>query len=343
LSISQEINSYLCITLLIFSPYSKILEEDTNTELRAYFKYEGKQVEDGFLDARKSAQVLLGMDEALRFFLYQENSSLQKMEFEIPIRIHKGSWEALLPENFNELLIKGALTWGAAKYIGKAVEQMAINDFKDVGFKQIFKKSFKAMVWTIKMARHLGTITKKSFKNLEFSEDNSLTKIKNEKGEELWVPTEYLEVFANCPETLFNKLAKIVEEERELVIGYNDNGKEEVRITYKQKSIFVKPEVEEEILFPELKDGDYVELGGHITRGNENSNTIGFLHSDHILTCFPDEGKIIDYKNALFTNCTIKGFVQRTDKDGNFIEKRPKIRFLSVEIIDKEKQKKLFE
>lgn len=313
-------------------------------EVFSFIKFEGKRVEDGYLDARKSGEALIGIDEVLRFFIHQENPELKNYEFEIPVRVQKGSWEALFTESLDELLIKGALAWGGAKYLGKALEKMAENDFEKVGFKNIFKKSFKAMSWIVKMAIHLGTFKKKRFRDIEFSEDNSQVKINDGQNNELWVPTEYLEVFANCPENLFSKLAKIVEEERELVIGYNSEEKvEEVRINHSSKFIFTSNVESEEELFSELKHGDYVEIEGHVTRGNENSNTIGFLYSEHILTCYPEEGNIKRHRNALFSNCKLQGFVDREDRNGQIIEKRPKIRFLKLEVIDTEdKQYEIF-
>lgn len=311
-------------------------EEDKITEqVFSFIKFDGKRVEDGYLDARKSGEALIGIDEALRFFIHQENPSLKDYEFEIPVRVKKGSWEALFPEMLDELLVKGAITWVATKYLGKVVEKMAENDFKEVGFKTIFKNSFKAMTWVIKMALHLGTLTRKKFRDIEFSQDNKLTKIKNEENEELWVPTEYLELFANCPDSLFSKIAKIIEEERELVVGYSESGKiEEVSVSVTKKFIFTKSEEAAEVLFPELKHNEYAELEGHVTRGNEKANTIGFLYQDHILTCYPEEGNIKRYRNAMFSNCLLKGFIDREDKNGQTNEKRPRIRFLALEIID---------
>ncbi len=100
----------------------------------------------------------------------------------------------------------------------------------------------------------------------------------------------------------------------------------------------------DETLFPELIHDLFVELEGHITRGNENSNTIGFMYEGHILTCYPSSGNIKDFKSTLFTNCTLRGYVDRLHKKtGEFIEKRPRIKF--VEIISNESdenQKKLF-
>lgn len=102
----------------------------------AVIKYEGKLVEDGFLDARKAGEALWGIDESLRYFIYQEEPQVQKIEFEIPVRIQKGSWEALFPSNLDEVLIKTVLAWGAGKYFGQALSEMGKNDFQNFGFKK---------------------------------------------------------------------------------------------------------------------------------------------------------------------------------------------------------------
>lgn len=313
-------------------------------EIFAHIKYEGELVKDGFLDARKSGEALIGIDESLRYFLYQEDKKFRKIEFEIPVRIKKGSWETIFLENFDAILIKTSLSWGASKYFGSALSEMAKNDFKDIGFKDIFKKSFIAMTWVLKIAKHLGTLTKKKFENLKFTKNNTQVLLTNSRGEVLIVPYEYLEVFSNCPDKLFSNLAKVIDVERELVIGYSENQKFEfVKINNKEKQIFIANDEDDETLFPELIHNSYVELEGHITRGNEKSNTIGILYEGHILTSYPSDGNVKEFKNTLFTNCIIKGYIDRLDKAGEFIEKRPRIKF--IEILSNEpenKQTKLF-
>lgn len=140
-----------------------------------------------------------------------------------------------------------------------------------------------------------------------------------------------MELYTNCPQTIFNKLARIVEEERELIFGVYDQGQTlQEKITYTYKGIFSKTDEEDEIVLPELKHGIYVELEGRITRGNEKSNTIGFLYQGHIVTCYPEKGNIKRHRSKLFSNCLIKGFVDRMDKDGNINEKRPRIKFIDA-------------
>lgn len=321
--------------------------EQEKNEIFAHIKYEGELVRDGFLDARKAGEALIGIDESLRYFIFQEDKKFRKIEFEIPVRIRKGSWETIFLENFDAILIKTALTWGASKYFGSALSEMAKNDFKDIGFKDVFKKSFIAMTWVLKIAKHLGSLTKKKFENIKFAKNNTEVLITNNIGEVLIVPYQYLEIFSNCPDKLFSNLAKVIDVERELIIGYNDTDNknfEFVKINNNEKQIFISNDLDDETLFPELTHNSYVELEGHITRGNEKSNTIGFLYEGHILTSFPTEGNVKEFKNVLFTNCIIKGFIDRLDKKtGEFIEKRPRIKF--IEILSNEpenRQTKLF-
>lgn len=307
-----------------------------NEDVLAYIKYDGNLVQDGYLDARKSGEVLVGIDEVLRYFIYQENPEIKNFEFEIPVRIRKGSWEAIFPENIENYALGAFGLWMAGKYVGSALEEIAKNDFKDVSLTLIFKSAFENILKVVKLAKHLGTLAKKKFEQVIFSENNEFVKITNDNGEELWVSVEVLELYSNCPQTLFSKLTKIVEEERELTIGIEEGDLFiEEKITTRSKHIFTKVEDEDETVLPELRHGEYVELQGHITRGNEKANTIGFLYQGHIITCYPDSGNIKQHKSKLFNNCVLKGFVDRQDKDGNVNEKRPRIRFLEVQDLEK--------
>ena len=130
-----------------------------------YFKYSGALVEEGFLDTRKSAKALLGFDEALRFFLSQEFPYFKDQEFEIPVKIQKGSWEALIPDTLEKwLLTCGGLV--TTTYLTTAAKKMAENDFKDLSFTKIFKNAFKALQWFIKIGKHVGNLKKKSFEKI---------------------------------------------------------------------------------------------------------------------------------------------------------------------------------
>lgn len=306
--------------------------KEENENILAFIKYQGKLVESGYLDARKSGEVLLGIDELLKFFITKENPELQEYDFEIPVKVRKGSWETIIPEHIDSIALPAFLIWMAGKYAGSALEEIAKNDFKDVSFKEIFKQAFKNIINVIKLATHLSSINVKKFENVKFSDHNDSVQIRNDKGEELWIPFEVLELYTDCPQNIFNKLSKIVEEDRELSIGLNDNGVTiNEKITTHTKYIFSKIEEENDtFILPELVHGNYVELEGHITRGNEKSNTIGFLYGGHIITCFPESGNIKSHKNNMFSSCVLKGYVDRLDKDGKIKEKKPRVKFTKI-------------
>jgi len=296
----------------------------------AYLKYDGKLVENGLLDTRKAAEALLGLDESIRFFLSEEYPELKTVDFEIPVRIQKGSWEALIPENIDQFIIQGIITWGAAKYIGNALGEMAKNDFKNVSFSNLFKQIFKGMSWLIKIALHRGSMRKQKIDNLKFQNNNELIGVPNDKLEYIYVQRNIVELFLKCPETLFAKITNVIEQDREMEIGLTDDEESILRLTYSQKSIFSIEEEKDEILFPELAHNDNVELEGYVTRGNENSNSIGFLYNGHILNCHPQKGSVVRYKNEMFTDCKIKGNIDRKDKFGEISEKKPKIIFTEL-------------
>lgn len=310
----------------------------------AYFKFEGETVKDGYLDARKSAEALIGIDEIFRFFLYKKSPELSSIDFELPVRTRKGSWETLIPENIGDW-INIVLATGTTYYAGSAIKKMAQNDIGDKGFKDVFKGIIKGIKWIIQIGKHLKTLNKKKFEKFELKETKGVQfiGIYNDNNEILYVPKIYLELFTQIPETIFSRLTKIVEDERALKIGFseneandNDDTKGEVAVTLKDKQIFYTPK-DDDTLFPELVDSQYTELKGRITRGNENSNTIGFAYNNHILTCYPINGNIVEDRTYFFGECIIKGYVNRLDKNGIFKEKKPRIAYMEIVKVEDEK------
>ena len=309
------------------------------TSFLGYFKYTGEAVASGYLDARTSAEALIGIDEVLRYFLYQENEALQEIEFEIPVKVQEGSWETLIPDTLGEWLMT-ALGAGATTYLTTALKKAAENDFKDKGIKDIVKEAFKAIKWVVKIAVHMKSLTVKQFTKAEFTIEGKredVVSIKNDSGLPIYVPQVYLDTYAKCPDKLFSRLTKLIKEGRELEIDINpalpkdaDDTEGAAVITTADKYVFTQKEDEEDIILPELVHQQYVELEGHITKGNEKANTIGLDYKRHILICIPANGNIISYKNLLFTNCTVKGYVDRTDDNGEVTEKKPKITFIDL-------------
>lgn len=299
----------------------------------AYIKYEGEDIEDGFFDARKSANALLGFDELLRYFLVKENPSLSFVEFELPVRIRKGSWEALLPSNIDVFLIKSVIALGLSKYFGSALSEMAKNDFKNIGFKDLFQKAISAIIWVAKIGQHLKSMKKKKIEKLKFKDNFELIGIPNENGEYFYVPKRYYEYYMQCPDFIYSKVTTNITPKRELEIGLYGDKNEQVKIGYNQRSIFIKQEEGEEFILPELKHEQCVELEGYVTKGNEKSNSIGFQYMDHILICRPYDGSIVKYKTELFSQCLLKGYIDREDKLKN-IKKKPEIIFTELKSID---------
>lgn len=317
--------------------------KDEEQKYLGYLKYYGNKVDDGFLDAKKAANALIGFDEILRYFIYQESSSFQDIDFEIPVKIEKGSWLAYIPDTIQEWLVAGG-GLATTAYLTTAAKKMAENDFKEIGFKTILKKAFQSICWVIKLTSHLKTTKKEKFENLKFRNNNTEVGILNEEGELLYVPVETLELYKKCPDSLFSNVAQIIEEDREMEIGLQDSTEIKAGIKYSEKNIFyVDEDEEDEIVLPELIHGQHVELEGHTTRGNEKTNTLGFLYQDHVLTCKPQKGSIVSHKINLFDNCLIKGVVDRLDKFGNFKEKKPRIIFSElIKINPFDPQQKLF-
>lgn len=299
-----------------------------NEKFIGYIRYCGQLVENGLIDARKSAQALIGFDEAIRFFVGCQNSELKEIDFDLPVRIRQGSWEALIPDAI--FWIKTAVGAGATVYSIKAAQKMAENDFDNIGFKTVLKNSLEAILWVVRIGKHIGTLNKKKFESVKFRNENREIGIPNVDGVYLWVPKSFLDLYVKCPKSLLEKVANLIENERVLIIGMFEKENEiSERITFPYKKIFA-PNDEEEILFPELKHGAEVLLEGEVTRGNETSNSIGFKYQEHILTAYPETGSIVRYKHVLFLKAKIAGTISRADGTGNFNAKRPKIIFTDI-------------
>lgn len=307
-----------------------------------YLKYSGNSVEGGYLDARKAAKALVSFDEAVRFFVKEDLSELSNSDFEIPVRIQRGSWEALIPDTVGKWVIASTGV-AATTYITTAAKKLAENDFKDVSITKAFQKALVCIQWFIKIGKHLGTVTQKRFVNIRWQNDNKEVGIPNNNNEYLFVPSGMVNLFVVCKPEIIEGLADLIEEDRELVIGVYDAGKMlETSVGIEHKHIFAPPKDVEEILFPELEHGQNVELEGDVTRGNENSNTLGFRYNDHILTCYPSNGSIVKFKNALFLRSKVRGQISRSDKFGNITEPRPKIIFYDITPVEEDQNGALF-
>ncbi|MEA1933782.1 MAG: hypothetical protein U9N60_05040 [Thermodesulfobacteriota bacterium] len=303
-----------------------------------------KWLDWGFMDARKSAQALLGFDEAVRFFVFQQAPDLRKTDFEFPVRVKKGSWEIVIPEVVELIKLAGSVVVTA--YGIKAAQKMAERDFEGIGLRDIFQKSLLAIQLVIKIGKHLGDLTLKKFESVRFKDNNQLIGIKNSEGEFLYVPKEFLNFYVASNPRLLGKISELVEEQRVLSVGvYQDGQLVEETVTRKYRSIFTHEEEEqEEMLFPELEHGQEVALEGEVTKGNEMSNTMGLRYQGHILTMLPETGSIVRFKPSLFLKCCVRGLISRSDDKGKLDAKKPKIIFSHIEPIENDtSQSSLFE
>jgi len=303
-----------------------------------YIRYEGNLVEDGLMDGRKQAKALLAYDSAIRYFIAKQAPDFRNLDFEIPIRIRKGSWEALIPDSV-AVWVQGGLAVVATAYLAKAAQKMAENDFADLGITDLFRIAVDSIKWFARIGKHMGNAAIREFKNVKFSGDNSLIGIMNADGEILFVPKHIIDLYSSTNPKLLEDLVNNIQEGRSLVIGAMRDGQiDEEIITLKDKGIFCEEEddSDEDILFPELAHGDYVVLDGEVTRENKTSNSMGFKFNEHILSAYPDSGSIVPYKPLLFLKCRLYGIVDRTDEKGRIGARRPKLYFSHLEPLEVE-------
>jgi len=302
-----------------------------------FVRYSGRLVEDGLMDARRQAQALLGFDSALRFFIEERLPEAHDLEFEIPVQVREGSWEALVPTTVGSWAQAG-LGIALTAYLAKAAQTLAQNDFKDVTTRDIFQRALQGIQWFAKIGKHIGDVTIRRFEAVVFSESGETIGIPNSKGQVLDVPKAYFDLYVKCPPRLLEPIVRNVEEGRELTLGAVVEGRmTEVRVSPGEKAIFCSdPEEDEDVLFPDLVHGQRVELVGEVTRENKTANSMGFKYEGHILTSYPISGDIVPYKPLLFLLCRLHGYVDRIDESGRAVARRPKLRFDRLEPVNPE-------
>ncbi len=304
-----------------------------------YIKYEGTLVEHGLMDARKQAKALLGFDSALRYFIAKRAPDFRNIDFEIPVRVRKGSWEALIPETVAGW-VQAGLGVVATAYFTKAAQKMADKDFEDFGITDLFRLAIDAIKWFARIGKHMGNVAVREFKNAQFNDDLTQIGIMNEEGEVLFVPKHILDLYVTTNPRLLEGIAENIQEGRSLAIGSVWTGEvDEVVVDLTDKYIFCDEDakLEEDILFPELVHGDYVVLEGEVTRENKTSNSMGFKYNDHILTAYPEMGSIVRYKPLLFLKCRLFGTVNRIDETGRIGARRPKLIFSNLEPLEEDR------
>ncbi len=313
---------------------------DIKYEEIGYMKFSGDAVPSGIIDAGSAGMALVGLDEAVRFFSEKQSSDFAKIEYQIPVRTTEGSWIAWV------LAIAGSGAGVfALSYLKKAGEKMAENDFKEVGLKDVLKKSVDAIQYLVKLVKHTKLSRGWDTKNVQWRNSNTEIGIFNAQGEPLFLPVEYLRWYLETPPRMISKITGAIAQQRNLSIGVRrDSGFEEVSVNIEEKTYFVDDdiEVEEDYLFPELKHGDEVRLEGKLTRGNASSNSIGLEYKGHILNCIPEHGSIRRFKSALFLRCVVEGSINRLTKQRMVSEKKPTIIIRNVTPLEFDDQYELF-
>lgn len=322
-----------------------------------YIKYEGESVENGIFDARKSAQSLLGFDQAIRYFAAKEEPYLLDKDYELPVEIKKDSWDIFLPILQQLMTIEGAAGIAATTYITKSAAKAATDGLFETGFSKDVQKIFQGAIlsiqWVVKIAKHVGSFKQNVQIKHNLEEDKIEIESLNHESP-LIVPRKYFEQYKSCPENILDKLAENITEDRVLKIGtFGQEEIEEVEINETSKSIFYteqKNKEDDDTICPELQDGDHVELEGTITKVNEKANTLGFQYKDYILTIEPASNNVTEYKGQIlsdekkhiFRKTKISGIVSRIGKRGEFL-KKPRIIFSSLIPIEEEKEQTLFD
>lgn len=290
------------------------------TNAVGFFLYEGEGLAQGTIDARAGGLALVGIDECIRHFAERSNPALQKYGYELPVRTQEGSWEVIL---------LGLGTLFAGPYVIKAAQTMAANDFKDTGLKDAIRASAQALVYLVRLIKHKrGHV---DLKREKFSWDmkKSVVLIDNADGEKLEIPAEFLKWYSSLPRNALKNVAYGVKEGVSLTIGAETAEQKFITasITREERILFGFPEEEEseEFLFPELANGDEVLLQGRLTRGNEQTNSMGLEYRGHILNCVPQVGNVNRYKTLLFTECLVSGVISRFPRGGVRPDRKPTV------------------
>lgn len=301
-----------------------------------YIKFVGSAVEDGAIGADAAGNSLLALDELIRYFNRQQSKGFSSLPYEITVKTHKGSWE---------VVVLGGIGIFAAAYIKKAAERMAENDFAELGFKDVLRKSVDALRKLVELAKHTKGKLDFSSPDLSWRVADGTVGVQNDQGEILYIPLEYFQWYTGISSNLLKKLTGPIQDNRSLIIASEHHGQvEQTIITTSDKAYFGHETAsnEEEFLFPELEHGQLVELEGRLTRGNENTNSIGFEYRGHVLNCVPETGSIIQFKPALFLRCRVVATVTRLLKQHTEAERRPTLILKYVIPLESDDQLGLF-
>lgn len=295
--------------------------EAPDYEELGFVKYSGETLVNGVIDAGSAGSALVGLDEAVRFFNSRQSPDLASLQYEIPVQTRTGSWEAVVVAG---AAVGGAFALGYAK---KAGEKLAENDFKDIGLKDVLKKSMLAIQTLAKLIKHSRRPRGWDRVRIEPSMGVETVLVANDRGDELAVPLEYFRWYQQLPPRLLARMTTVIRTDRTLTIGVvRPTGVDEVTIVADEKPLFdqaQEDEFEEDTLFPELVHGASAYLEGRLIRGSEASNSFGLEYKGHVINCVPAHGSVRQYKPALFLRCKVEGRITRHAKNRFVPDRRP--------------------
>jgi len=288
-----------------------------------FIKLEGGSIKDGKIELTNAIRFLKGIDETLSYFIEKTAPEYKHADYSLQVEVASGSiWVYLI-----EITV-GGLVLGMSQQLGANI----VGDKKPL---EILKASIKKLQSTAKISKHVEGIDRKKIESPKF-EGNKRVGIPNSRGEYLWVTKEELDSFSAAPKNLYQDLVAPVSEGVDLSIGLKvDNNIIEEEIKQADKSFFSSDDADNEkgdTVLPELGDGEYVELDGELTRGNDRTNTFGFAYKGHIITCTLKEGRVKEHKLELFDKVRITGTVTRRyeGKVSDEEKKKPKIKIETI-------------
>lgn len=311
-----------------------------------FIRLEGEDIVDGIVDISSATRMLSGTQEALGYFLKKENSDFaQYGSINFPVQTRKGSWEIVVPfigtitpETAVPTIIAGAVgtlivqpvAAGLVEYAKTIGSSTAARRMEQKSNQDSFRHAFELIGSVIKIAIHLGIVSNKHDLNIKLHSDNKTASLINNRNESIEVTLDEIRAFQECPDKLLRKLGTVVTDYRTLHFGYKVGGViHEVLIDRDSKEIFTPDEDAEAPVLPELLDGQHIRLIGAVTRGNQQTNTIGFKYNGHVITSEPNKKLITSYIDAHYKTCEIIGTIVRTSKVEvlNGKRDRPKIIF----------------
>lgn len=314
--------------------------DDSVNDPVGFVSYEWKGAPSGVIDAQAGGNALLGIDEAVRLFNRKQTKGFLSTSYEIPVKTGEGSWVAWILG-----LIAIPATAFVTGYAKKAGERMAERDFSEMGFTDIARKSIDALEHLFELIKHTKKTSGWDTEGVIWKENATIIGITNESNEVLYIPVEYLKWYWDLPQSTLKKLTAPIAKGRQMTIGASlgEGRYRTVKINHDELELFTKEDIDEdEFLFPELVHGNDVVIEGLVTRGNQETNSMGFQYHAHILNCVPATGSIRRFKPAMFLHCKVEATINRHVASLARLDYRPTLIVNQVIILESDSQPSLF-